>query len=543
MPIAVTVVALAVAFGRFDLSRLWATAATLRPWALATVLSALLLGNLLACVRLKVIAGDLQHPIRFRDAFSATVLGQLAGSFFFQVIGQTLARSAVLAKTGVSLPATMVITGYERIVAAFISLAIALAGAFYLFGHITFDLAGGGEKLLEIIAGVVAVAACGVIFAWGGLAKRALASMAWAHAASAYSRASAISLLIQLTTMAAYLAAAIGLSHSVPVPSLMAAIALVMFAASVPISLAGWGLREVSAVYALGAIGVPYDAALVAALLVGFSSIAIMALLALAGSLFANDAPSRVADPVRPDAKLLHSTFLNWFIPLFVASAVFFQIYIPAGMGKLNVNLADSLVLFGGALFVHRLLSRPAGPSTGRVPGIGFLAALMTAVIVLAFAHGWAVDGWTAWASANRLFGWFVLLAYAGTGALLASQKDAEGFPVLLRTFVASGLAVVAFELVLLLAVAVGMPIPQSLLGLRIAGFAQNPNAFGFQLLLVVAAIIALRLAGWCRHIAFALAFMALYFTASRAAEGTLVIVCAAAVALGYVNLRSLAVC
>ncbi|MGH9761791.1 MAG: O-antigen ligase family protein, partial [Blastocatellia bacterium] len=222
--------------------------------------------------------------------------------------------------------------------------------------------------------------------------------------------------------------------------------------------------------------------------------------------------------------------------------SIFFQLYVPVGTGKLNVNLADSVVLFGGALFAGHFLSRDVQPLRFRVPRLGIAVSLMTLVVVFAFVHGWAVDGWTAWASANRFFGWFVLLAYAGTGALIVLHDDEDGFRLLLRTFVVSGLAVAMFELILLFAVATGIHVPRPLLGLRIAGFAQNPNAFGFQLLLVIAAIFALRLAGWRHQISLTLALMALYFTASRGAEGTCILVFASAVMLRFVSPRSLAI-
>ncbi|HYL33491.1 MAG TPA: glycosyltransferase [Stellaceae bacterium] len=542
LPIVVTISALAVAFSRFDLDQLWKTAAGLQLSTLAVVLLALTLGNLLACVRLQLLARDLHHPVHFRDAFAATALGQLAGSFFFQVIGQTIARSAVFSKVGVSMPTTIIITGYERVVAAAISLALALIGTFYLFGHITLDLAGGGEELLKILAGIAIVGTAGAIFGWGTGAKRALENVAWVDATTIYFRTSLVSLLIQLTTMAAYIVAAIGLVHSVGFINLVAATTLVMFAASIPVSLAGWGLREVSAVYALGAIGVPYSTSLVIALLIGFSSILIMAMLALVSSALTKFAPARNVQQIGSQTGATHSVFLNWCIPLFVASAVFFQIHVPVGAGQLDVNLADSVVLFGGALFVRQMLSSPARMRSSRVPNSGLMTGLMSLVIVLAFLHGWFVDGWTAWASTNRLFGWLVLLAYAGTGALLAMQKGGESTQILLRTFAAAGLAVVALVLSLLVAVALGADIPPNLLAYRIEGFAQNPNAFGFQLLLVLAAIIALRLSGWRQRLSLTLTYMALYFSASRAAEGTCVVVCVAAFMLGYINWRSLLV-
>ena len=539
LPFVVTVAALAAVLSRFDLRSLWNTASTLQPSTLALVVSALLVGNLLACVRFKIIAGDLHQPVRLRDAFAATSLGQLAGSFFFQIVGQTLARSAVLSKVGVSMPTTIIITGYERVVAALVSATLALLGAFYLFRHVTLDLAGGGDELLEILAGIAFVGFAGAAFAWGSKAKQAATGARWKHVTAAYLRASTVTALIQMTTVTAYLVAAINFSPTIPLTKLAAATVLVMFAASVPISFAGWGIREISAVYALGAIGVSKAASVVVALLIGFSSIAVMSVMALVGASLVTAAQSPRPHE-RTATATLHSAFLAWVIPVFVASAVFFQIYVPVGIGKLNVNLADPVVLFGGALFLRHLMSREIPRSPSRIPGLGTMVLLMTATIAVAFVHGWIIDGWTAWASTNRMFGWLVLLAYAATGALLARQQDAHGFPILLRTFVIAGLAVATFELALLLAVAIGAPIPENLLALRIDGFAQNPNAFGFQLLLVMAGIIALRLQGWRQHAALGVTFAALYFTASRAAEGTWIVVSAAAMMLGYLNVRSL---
>lgn len=543
LPITVTVIALGVALDRFNLRQLWSTAAQLSGWALGLVVLELLGGSLLASLRLKALAEGVHHTLKFGDAVLATTSGNLAGSFFFQVVGQTIARSAVLSKVGISLPTTIVIAGYERLIAAALSFSIALGGAFSLFHRITFDLTGGGLNLLTILAGLIAVAVAGCVFAWGDKAKKALRAGLTAQKAEMCFRAAVITLLIQATTMAAYLAAATSLSPSTPISKLVAATALVMFAASVPISLAGWGLREVSAIYALGAIGVPNQVSLVVALLIGFSSIIVTAIVALVSSQLVSRRPSRSAKLTPPisAAASAHASFLNWFIPLFAASAVFFQVWVPVDRGLLNINLADSVILFGGALFALRALSRRLPPLAPRATGLWFSVALMSAVVILAFIHGLFVFGWTSWAFTNRLFGWLVLLSYASTGALLAIDTDANGFQTLLRTFVASGLAVVACELALLFGVAFGAPIPQTILPWRIDGFAQNPNAFGFQLLLVIAAIIALRLTGWRQCVALGLAFIGIYLTASRAAEGTAVIVCAAAIWLGYVSARQLA--
>lgn len=536
-PIAVTLMALGAALYRFDIGSLAKTADALSLYAFVIVTLALLAGNLLACVRLQLIARDMNHRLRFLDVLVAMTSGQLAGSFFFQIFGQTLARSATLAKSGVSVSATIVITVYERIVAALVSLALAVFGALYLFGRVTFDIAGGGDQLLKILAGLIPVVGAGAWFAWGRLAWPPLRDMvSWSNLLR-YGRASTVSIAIQATTMAAYVAAAHSLAPQVPFVPLVSATALVMLAASIPISLAGWGLREISAVYALGAIGMSYDTALVVALLIGGTSIVVTALLALAGSLtVGRTAPPPLTAPAASTSNFDPRSFLTWCFPLFAASAVFFQVYLPVGAGQLDVNLADSVVLFGGALFAMEMTSsRPQS----RLPGLGVFLGLMSLVVVLSFLHGVWLFGWTSWAFTNRLFGWLVLISYAATGALLVQRAGTPGLRLLLRTFVVSGVAIAALGLAAITAALLGAPLGPPFLDYRLAGFAQNANAFAFQLLLVIAAIVATG-DGWRPRMAMAIAFAAIFFSASRAGEATLAVLCLAALLFRFLNIRAL---
>lgn len=539
MPLAVTLVALAAAFNRFDIGPILKSAADLPVTTLLLVALALLAGNLLACLRLKLIAQDFHQRLSLRDAIVATLSGQLAGSFFFQIIGQTIARSAVLSKTGVSVSTTMVITGYERLVAAGVSFALALAGTFYLFGRVTLDLAGGGDELLKILAGILAVTISGAVFAWGRQSKAGLRAALSAGSAWKCARASLVSLAIQATTMGAYVVAAHNLAVSVSIIDLMAATALVMLAASVPISFAGWGLREVSAVYALGAIGIPYEASLVVAVLIGFASIALTAVLAVASSLAKSKTSPAAFVPRQEAANVDYTAFLSWFFPLFAASAVFFQLHVPVGTGELNVNLADSVVLFGGALLVLRMVGKESLPGASRLPRLGLWVGLMSVVITLSFIHGWAEYGWTNWGFTNRLFGWLVLLSYAATAALIILQEGDNGLRVLLRTFVTAGLTVCVLDLALILAAFYGVPVPEKLVAFRMEGFSQNPNALAFQLLLVMAAIIGLSHADRAGRWPLVLAFIALFFTGSRAGEGTCVIMFAAAIYFRFTSARA----
>jgi uncharacterized membrane protein YbhN (UPF0104 family) len=80
-----------------------------------------------------------------------------------------------------------------------------------------------------------------------------------------------------VTTLAAYVALERALAPHIGIVSLAAASCIVMLAASLPVSFGGWGLRELSAVVALQAIGLSAASALLTALLIGFLSLAVIA--------------------------------------------------------------------------------------------------------------------------------------------------------------------------------------------------------------------------------------------------------------------------
>jgi hypothetical protein len=124
----------------------------------------------------------------------------------------------------------------------------------------------------------------------------------------------------------------------------------------------------------------------------------------------------------------------------------------------------------------------------------------------------WSI-GWTQWALTNKYFGWFILMAYGATGAL-AVQAGVER---VLATFVAAGCAIILYSAVLNL---LGY-VPPIEYG-KFPGFAQNPNAFAFQCLMVLAAALVLP----SRQIVLALiALVGIWLTGSRAGLGASLVV------------------
>lgn len=481
--------------------------------AVVMIVLCLTAGVLLAALRLKFITADLGYRLSLRDAAMTLSVGQLAGNLFFQFAGQMISRAAYLAGRGIPPAASVVISSYERLFALCTSLVLASFGAIYLFGRLTFDFDAGGLILVKLVLGFTAVGACGAAVAWGPRMRAAVHRLTMADVFHML-RSGAISLAIQLSTLAAYVLAGRALAPHIDFAALAAASSLIMFAASLPISLGGWGMREMSAVVALQAVGLSSASALLIGLLIGALSVAVVAATAAILLLPANRRTLAPATPA-PIPSIDWATVLDWLLPLAAASAVFFQIFVPTGTGRLNVNLADPLVLIGGTLFVLRYIG-VCWPAW-RVPTLNCYLGALSLVIAIAFLHGLVTLGWTEWAATNRLLGWAMLLCYLATGALLGRHAKDGGLRLLLATFIASAAALAALDVGILAMIQAGAAPLGPMIEVRFSGFSQNPNAFAFILLLALAAALTLQDQLRWRTGLMAAIFLGLFFSASRA--------------------------
>lgn len=98
-----------------------------------------------AALRLKWIAGNTGFRLSLRDSIRTVYLGQIGGLPFFHLFGQVAACSAFLKNRGLSVPANLVIAVYERLIALTVSVALAVASEWYLFGRVVLDFKTGGR--------------------------------------------------------------------------------------------------------------------------------------------------------------------------------------------------------------------------------------------------------------------------------------------------------------------------------------------------------------------------------------------------------------
>ena len=220
-----------------------------------------------------------------------------------------------------------------------------------------------------------------------------------------------------------------------------------------------------------------------------------------------------------------------------MATAVFFNIHLPTEAGGLNVNLADPFALLGGALFLLSIRQRRSQPAW-RVSHFNLHVTVATFWITVALLIGAARFGWTDWALTNKYLGWYVLMAYGATGALITASMPRDGMRLLLTTFVAAGFAIVSLELLLVSLRSAGLRLSIDVLWYNATGFAANRNAFAFQLIMVTAAACALNLRPRLFTAILASALAALWFAGSRAGWGTMVLLFGMAIWCGALTPR-----
>lgn len=239
------------------------------PWAVTGVLGLFALNLIVVSFRLAKVLSHFGMELPVDVVARASVSGYLAGLFFVSIFGQVVGRHLVLRRSGVTSVLIASVTAYERFVLLLVSGTLCLIGSALLLDGLTISDFLAGTSLWEIMpaaAGALAVSL------WLGRSRfeaqlisrvRSLANIA--HVLEI----SAITLIAQLLILMAFVLGVIALKPGIDFWYLFAAAAIISFAASLPISVNGWGVRELAAVYTLGQLGFPSSSALAVSILVG----------------------------------------------------------------------------------------------------------------------------------------------------------------------------------------------------------------------------------------------------------------------------------
>jgi hypothetical protein len=292
----------------------------------------------------------------------------------------------------------------------------------------------------------------------------------------------------------------------------------------------------------LGAIGVAGEAAVVMAATVG--ALALIVSLAASGVATvlvsrASPAPARASEE---PAGRIQKADVALILPIGILTAclIFFQLRLPLGDSRITVNAADVLALTSFCLAVyfawtHRFLDHIPRMIRWGVAGIA-------AVLVLGAVVGWFRFGGASWGVVNRLFGFPILLGFAAAAGLVVIVAGERGRSLITTTFVLALLTIIATQVVAIVIDTLVVPLPVGFPTMRVGylespfdGFAQDRNAFAFQMLMALAMLFAYRgiatgrVATWST---VAMAVLAIMIVMTRSRSGVLCLVAAVCVAV-----------
>lgn len=444
--------------------------------------SCILANLLLSFLRFHYSFRILGIRVSLSDALRSFLVGHLGSLLIFSVVGQAVGRAAILTNAGVSASAVTFLSLVERMIALGSLLVFALIGGFYTLGSLGFDMEHGGLYLVNLLVSLPLIFLIYAFFnrrririLFAQLADR----LSWAAIAGCFF----LSVIAHCAMLAAFYVQFSAYNQPVPVASAVGALAVVMFLAALPISFAGWGIRELSAAHVLGQLGVPAAIGVAVGAAIGLLSLLLVAVCFVATlflSIRPNSRPRFAVEGIgveatRHDIDRLFAALVSVLLPF----AIMFQVRVPMPEHSLNVNLADIFAISASAVLALTWVSTRA--TVRRSQWIIAPLGLVTLAIVIALIVGVASHGFQSWAFINRALGWFVILSYVSVGLLLWGHSGRSRIVQTLRLLV-SAITIVAALQVVLYAVDVSViSLPREIMGQTLEGFLADRNAFAFQ--------------------------------------------------------------
>lgn len=459
-------------------------------WVVAAVLIAFALNLAVVSFRLSRLLKYFHVNVPYSIAFKASLQGHFASLFLISLFGQVAGRQTVLRQYGTPPVFIASLTAIERVALFVVSGVFCLLGAAWLLD--TQQIADFLGKISFTQMALVAILSL-LASVWFGRSRfeaQLLSGIRSRQSISQFLKVAGITLFAQVLVLGAFILGAMGMTPEIGFWNLLAAAAITSFAASLPISVNGWGVREVAAIFAFGQVGMPASSALAISVLVGLCSTAVV----LAAWPYVFSKRQRHQAARLPYVKstvnrLPIEKTATWGLATAAAVLIFFQIHLPLQGGVINLNLADALAVLALATVVTHVVYTHQLPRWA-VPKFNLILLSIGALLLVAFLNGAQVIGVTQWALAGRLIGWLILVGYLCIGVLTISYLGRIGVWRFIETLIATAAVVVLFHAVMRWMVFSGW-IDSTGITLNFEGFSGNRNALAFQLLACSALLLA----------------------------------------------------
>lgn len=423
--------------------------------------------------------------IPFLTVVKANIQGNFASLFVISLFGHVVGRQQVMKSYGISPVLVAMLTGIERAGIAIVSGGAGFLGASWLLDSSDISEFLGATTIPQLI---IAVISAFIVSFWIGRSvyeSKLVLQLFSKQSTGRVIETLMITLCAQFCILLSFAIAAKSLSPEISWIGILSAAAVTSFAASLPISVNGWGIRELTAVFAFSYIGIPEHYALSISILVGVCSTIIIVCSFPISIAIKNKKVNKVTN-----RDIINNSYSNqlsgakissWLLSYSVSILIFFQVYIPVFGSVINVNLADAFALLSLASLFSLFWFNRLAPNW-KIRNINIFILIFTLMIFLSLINGSLSIGITQWAFIGRFLGWFVLLGYLGLSALIVSYLGKRGIRRTIETLVITACVIIFIQLTLRYLANFGY-IDDNILQMNFEGYAGNRNAFVFQLI------------------------------------------------------------
>ncbi len=438
--------------------------------------------------RFWLILSDFGINIPWVIAAKANIAGHVASLFTISLFGQILGRQLLLKKFGVPASIIASLLAYERMVMAAVALLLCVMGAIYLLGINAVTNFISQTSIFEIFFIVIISTIFSFCIGKSKFERKLFSKLFKTNNIINVLKVTLISFLGQFIILLVYVLVINQMHQGINFYVLFCSAAIISFSAALPISINGWGVREVTSIYVLGISGVDPANAVAASIIVGICStiaIAIAYPFALKREEIKTIDEDKhcYGDSVflsRPEIDL--EKLCIWFLTMSVATGIFFQAHVPLFEQIININLADPFAILALSVLVLHSLQNKTWPKW-KIDKFNFYLTAFFSFLLISFINGFINIGLSQWALTGRVFGWFVLMGYLSSGYLMAATFGVFGRRRLFETLVCTSFIVIVVQLCLRVVQDLGVELDAHITP-NFQGYSGNRNAFAFQLLI-----------------------------------------------------------
>lgn len=453
-----------------------------------------------------------------QSAHKINIFSQIVGVFALQTVGQMVFRTAYGGRFVENPQRLALLTIIEKGIALLTLSLIGLVGSYYITRHIEFGGTGDAQLVILTTAIILSLAAS---YTLGMTAsQRRFGRRVWRLLTrSGLEKAAVLSLAMHGLMLVAYIVVASGFLGDAPLTMIAALFSVVMLGAALPISFAGWGIRELSAGFVFALLGYDPSIGIVLGAAIGVVSLLALGMHAVVSNFMTKSLEADVAEYAAGGAAETHfERMIALFCGLGIAVLIGIQVRVPTGSGAMTVNLADPIAIVGAISFLAFWYREYLHQAVWRLNGLAPAMFLLLALIAYGWLLGYARNGFSSWATYNRGVGYFILLAYLFAGSMVTAFFGRGAVRSLIRVFLVTNLCIL-----LVYFVGFGLIDRPTRGGVEwrrdsYAGLIGNRNALAFAMSIALAAMLAIKtpILGRWRPTAIALAAFVIVISGSR---------------------------